>query len=325
MDGRVKTLHPKVHGGLLAVRDDPAHVASMEEHGIGAIDLVVVNLYPLRARPWRRAPSATRSSRISISAARRWCAPRPRTTPASRSSPTRRLCADRRRRARRSPIASCLAAKAFAATAAYDAMIAAGSPSPIRGDVPAETLPVTLKLGRRCVMARTRISRPRFYKPPGPRARHRPGAAGAGQGTQLQQSQRCRCRARTGQRIPRCGPRPWSSSSTPIRAASPPRDAGTRPMPRRSPATPSRRSAASSRSTARSTRPTARSHHRHLHRSRRRPRRRRGRARAVRAKKNLRLLLTGDLPDPARSGMMLPSRSPAAGWSRPATTALGTS
>src|ERR1700710_1947840 len=46
MDGRVKTLHPMVHGGLLAVRDDPAHTAAMESHGIGAIDLVVVNLYP---------------------------------------------------------------------------------------------------------------------------------------------------------------------------------------------------------------------------------------------------------------------------------------
>ena len=46
MDGRVKTLHPKVHGGLLAVRDNAEHAASMKEHGIGAIDLVVVNLYP---------------------------------------------------------------------------------------------------------------------------------------------------------------------------------------------------------------------------------------------------------------------------------------
>jgi len=46
MDGRVKTLHPKVHGGLLAVRDNPTHAASMDEHEIGAIDLVVVNLYP---------------------------------------------------------------------------------------------------------------------------------------------------------------------------------------------------------------------------------------------------------------------------------------
>ena len=49
MDGRVKTLHPKVHGGLLALRDNEDHVASMEEHEIGAIDLVVVNLYPFEA------------------------------------------------------------------------------------------------------------------------------------------------------------------------------------------------------------------------------------------------------------------------------------
>jgi len=46
MDGRVKTLHPKVHGGILAVRDNPAHVKEMGECGIGAIDMVVVNLYP---------------------------------------------------------------------------------------------------------------------------------------------------------------------------------------------------------------------------------------------------------------------------------------
>ena len=46
MDGRVKTLHPVVHGGLLALRDNPAHVAAMTEHDIGAIDMVVVNLYP---------------------------------------------------------------------------------------------------------------------------------------------------------------------------------------------------------------------------------------------------------------------------------------
>ncbi|NBB25180.1 bifunctional phosphoribosylaminoimidazolecarboxamide formyltransferase/IMP cyclohydrolase [Porphyrobacter sp. SLTP] len=49
MDGRVKTLHPTVHGGLLALRDNPEHVAAMEAHGIGAIDLVVVNLYPFEA------------------------------------------------------------------------------------------------------------------------------------------------------------------------------------------------------------------------------------------------------------------------------------
>jgi phosphoribosylaminoimidazolecarboxamide formyltransferase/IMP cyclohydrolase len=46
MDGRVKTLHPMIHGGLLGVRDDPEHRAAMETHGIPAIDLVVSNLYP---------------------------------------------------------------------------------------------------------------------------------------------------------------------------------------------------------------------------------------------------------------------------------------
>jgi phosphoribosylaminoimidazolecarboxamide formyltransferase / IMP cyclohydrolase len=48
LDGRVKTLHPKIHGGLLGRRDLPAHLAAMREHGIEPIDLVVVNLYPFR-------------------------------------------------------------------------------------------------------------------------------------------------------------------------------------------------------------------------------------------------------------------------------------
>ncbi|KZK93731.1 MULTISPECIES: bifunctional phosphoribosylaminoimidazolecarboxamide formyltransferase/IMP cyclohydrolase [unclassified Pseudovibrio] len=46
MDGRVKTLHPMVHGGLLSIRDDAEHVAAMDEHGITGIDLLCVNLYP---------------------------------------------------------------------------------------------------------------------------------------------------------------------------------------------------------------------------------------------------------------------------------------
>ncbi len=49
MDGRVKTLHPKVHGGLLALRDNDDHVAAMQEHGIEGIDMLVVNLYPFEA------------------------------------------------------------------------------------------------------------------------------------------------------------------------------------------------------------------------------------------------------------------------------------
>jgi len=56
MDGRVKTLHPKIHGGVLALRDNPEHLAQMKEHGIRPIDLVVVNLYPFEATVARGAP-----------------------------------------------------------------------------------------------------------------------------------------------------------------------------------------------------------------------------------------------------------------------------
>src|SRR5712691_411253 len=46
MDGRVKTLHPRIHGSLLALRNNPEHLAAMRDHGIEPIDMVVVNLYP---------------------------------------------------------------------------------------------------------------------------------------------------------------------------------------------------------------------------------------------------------------------------------------
>ncbi|HWO41457.1 MAG TPA: bifunctional phosphoribosylaminoimidazolecarboxamide formyltransferase/IMP cyclohydrolase [Candidatus Eisenbacteria bacterium] len=55
MDGRVKTLHPKIHGGILALRDRPEHAAQMKAHGILPIDLVVVNLYPFEATVARGA------------------------------------------------------------------------------------------------------------------------------------------------------------------------------------------------------------------------------------------------------------------------------
>ena len=66
MDGRVKTLHPMVHGGLLALRDDDAHVAAMETHRIGAIDLLVVNLYPFEATVAAGADYATCIENIDI-------------------------------------------------------------------------------------------------------------------------------------------------------------------------------------------------------------------------------------------------------------------
>ena len=66
MDGRVKTLHPKVHGGLLAVRNDPEHVAAMTTHGIEGIDLLVVNLYPFEATVAKGADWATAIENIDI-------------------------------------------------------------------------------------------------------------------------------------------------------------------------------------------------------------------------------------------------------------------
>jgi len=66
MDGRVKTLHPKVHGGLLAIRDDAAHAASMKAHGIAPIDLLVVNLYPFEATVAKGADFATCIENVDI-------------------------------------------------------------------------------------------------------------------------------------------------------------------------------------------------------------------------------------------------------------------
>ncbi len=66
MDGRVKTLHPAVHGGLLGVRDAPSHVQAMEEHGIGGIDLLYVSLYPFEATVAAGADFATAVENIDI-------------------------------------------------------------------------------------------------------------------------------------------------------------------------------------------------------------------------------------------------------------------
>jgi phosphoribosylaminoimidazolecarboxamide formyltransferase/IMP cyclohydrolase len=66
MDGRVKTLHPKVHGGLLAIRDDKDHAASMQTHGIAPIDLLVVNLYPFEATVAKGADFDTCIENIDI-------------------------------------------------------------------------------------------------------------------------------------------------------------------------------------------------------------------------------------------------------------------
>ena len=66
MDGRVKTLHPKVHGGLLAIRDNAEHAAAMRAHGIAPIDLLVVNLYPFEATVAKGADFDTCIENIDI-------------------------------------------------------------------------------------------------------------------------------------------------------------------------------------------------------------------------------------------------------------------
>ncbi|MCA1662347.1 MAG: bifunctional phosphoribosylaminoimidazolecarboxamide formyltransferase/IMP cyclohydrolase [Novosphingobium sp.] len=128
MDGRVKTLHPMVHGGLLAVRDDPAHAAAMETHGIGAIDLVVVNLYPFETTVARGADRATIIENIDIggpsmvrSAAKNHAYVTIVTDPADYSALLAEL--EETGGATRLEFRRLMAARAFAATAAYDAMI----------------------------------------------------------------------------------------------------------------------------------------------------------------------------------------------------------
>lgn len=124
MDGRVKTLHPMVHGGLLAVRDDPDHAAAMATHGIGAIDLVIVNLYPFAQTVTRGAARDEVIENIDIggpsmvrSAAKNHAFVAIVTDPADYAIVAKGETdlAERKR----------LAAKAYALTAQYDATIAA--------------------------------------------------------------------------------------------------------------------------------------------------------------------------------------------------------
>jgi len=128
MDGRVKTLHPKVHGALLGVRDNDEHMAAMAEHGIAAIDLVVVNLYPFEATLARGAGRDEIIENIDIggpsmvrSAAKNHAHVAIITDPADYDE----LLAELRQNGGATSLdfRKRLAAKAFALTAAYDSMI----------------------------------------------------------------------------------------------------------------------------------------------------------------------------------------------------------
>ncbi len=127
MDGRVKTLHPKVHGGLLGVRDNPEHVAAMDEHGIAPIDLVVVNLYPFLSTVMSGADRDTIIENIDIggpsmvrSAAKNHAHVAILTDPADYAALLDQLDANG---GTTLEFRKKLAAKAYALTAAYDSTI----------------------------------------------------------------------------------------------------------------------------------------------------------------------------------------------------------
>jgi phosphoribosylaminoimidazolecarboxamide formyltransferase/IMP cyclohydrolase len=127
MDGRVKTLHPKVHGALLGVRDDPDHAAAMAEHGIAPIDLAVVNLYPFLNTVLSGAERDTIIENIDIggpsmvrSAAKNHAHVAIVTDPADYAALLEQLDANG---GTTLEFRKTLAAKAFALTAAYDSTI----------------------------------------------------------------------------------------------------------------------------------------------------------------------------------------------------------
>ena len=128
MDGRVKTLHPKVHGGLLGMRDNAEHAAAMEQHGIQPIDLVVVNLYPFEATVMRGAGRDEMIENIDIggpsmvrSSAKNHAHVAVVTDPAEYDELLAELAANDG--ATSFEFRKRLAAKAFALTAAYDSTI----------------------------------------------------------------------------------------------------------------------------------------------------------------------------------------------------------
>jgi phosphoribosylaminoimidazolecarboxamide formyltransferase/IMP cyclohydrolase len=154
MDGRVKTLHPKVHGGLLALRDNPEHVAAMEAHDIGGIDLVVVNLYPFEATVAKGADRAEIIENIDIggpsmvrSAAKNHGFVTILTDPADYPALLEEMEANGG--ATSQAFRTRMAGKAYARTAAYDAAIASWFAfSPAASDEPTlfpATLPIALK------------------------------------------------------------------------------------------------------------------------------------------------------------------------------------
>ncbi len=197
MDGRVKTLHPKVHGGLLAIRDNKEHAEAMKAHGIAPIDLLVVNLYPFEATVDKGAGFEECIENIDIggpamirAAAKNHDDVAVVVEAADYQAVLDELAANKgattlelRRR---------LAAKAYARTAAYDAAISnwfARSAQERRAGFPRLRRPADPVAALRREPAPDRGVLCDAGQAPG--RRHR--AAVAGQGALLQQHQRHRC------------------------------------------------------------------------------------------------------------------------------------
>jgi phosphoribosylaminoimidazolecarboxamide formyltransferase/IMP cyclohydrolase len=185
MDGRVKTLHPKVHGGLLAVRDDPEHAGAMAEHGIGAIDLVVVNLYPFAATVARGAGRDEVIENIDIggpsmvrSAAKNHAYVACLTDPGDYPALVRALDEDDATTSLE--FRKYLAAKAFAATAVYDSMISQWFAFGDQGQSFPEMLPLTMRRGQELRYGENPHQKAALYTPIGPHGR------GIAQAEQLQ-------------------------------------------------------------------------------------------------------------------------------------------
>ena len=244
MDGRVKTLHPKVHGGLLAIRDNAEHAKSMKDHDIAPIDLLVVNLYPFEATVNKGAGEEDCIENIDIggpamirAAAKNHDDVAVVVEPADYQAVLDELGAHGG--ATTLALRKRLAAKAYARTAAYDAAISNWF---------ADRLEIATPDFR--AMAKIRIRARRSTSPPSsgrgspPRGRSR--ASSSPTTTSTTPTPLMNASASS---MPRA-PRPASSSSTPTPAASPKAPIWSRPIARRWPAIRRRRSAASSRSTA---------------------------------------------------------------------------
>ena len=173
MDGRVKTLHPKVHGGLLAVRDNPEHAAAMADHQIGAIDLVVVNLYPFEATVAKGAERDEVIENIDIggpsmvrSAAKNHAYVTIVTDPSDYAGLLAEL--ESNDGATSYEFRKLLAARAFAATAAYDSMISQWFALTDQQQVFPETLAITATRAEELRYGENPHQRAALYIPRGP-------------------------------------------------------------------------------------------------------------------------------------------------------------